>query len=333
MRALPFLLAASLSLAAASASAQDNAAFAQQRYARGTTLYESRDFAHALDEFRASLELYGSPNTRLYVARSLRELGRIDEAMSEYERAMREAADRANSDPRYVATRDAAHAEMVALEPRVGRVIITLDQPPANVVVRVNQREIPAAGLGVPMPVLPGHVEVRVQARGFVDDRRELELGAGQQASVAFPALRRRTTLEGIDETAPGEGAPGTLRPSARGVPRVVPWVVLGVGAAGLVAFGVMGAMASSQFDALESRCGAMRCPESEQAEVDSGRSLQTGANVALGIGITGAVVGGVLMALRRPAERAAAPSSAASPTARLRVAPMGLGLSLGGSF
>lgn len=332
MRALPLLLAASLSLAAASASAQDNAAFAQQRYARGTTLYESRDYTHALDEFRASLELYGSPNTRLYVARSLRELGRHDEAVSEYERAMREAADRASSDPRYVATRDAAHAEMVALEPRVGRVIITLEEPPANVVVRVNQREVPAAGLGVPMPVLPGHVEVTVQARGFRADRRELELGAGQQASVTFPRLQRRTTLDGVDETAPGEAGVVPPPPRRGGVPRAVPWVVLGVGAAGMAAFGVLGAMASSQYDELQTRCGGVRCPDAEQGAVDSGRTLQTVANVALGVGIAGAVTGAVLMALRRPAERPpTAPPAGA--TSRLQVAPMGLGLSLGGAF
>jgi len=330
MRPLPLLLAVSLSLAAASASAQDNAAFAQQRYARGTALYEAHDYTHALDEFRASLELYGSPNTRLYAARTLRELGRHDEAVSEYERAMREAADRASTDPRYVATRDAAHAEMVALEPRVGRVIITLEDAPAHVVVRVNTREVPAAGLGVPMPVLPGRVEVTVQARGFSPDRRELELVAGQQASVTFPRMQRRTTLDGVDETAPGEaGAPGLVpTPRRGGVPRAVPWVVLGVGAAGLGAFAVLGSMASSRFDELETRCGG-RCPDGEQGAVDSGRTLETMANVALGVGIAGVVTGAILMAVRRPAERP--PVSRA--VTGFHVGPMGRGLAVGGTF
>ncbi|MBK6535337.1 MAG: tetratricopeptide repeat protein [Deltaproteobacteria bacterium] len=81
------------------ASAQDNTAFAQQRFTRGTALYDARDFPQALVEFRASIELYGSPNTRLYLARCLRELGRLDESVPEFERAMRRPVTAPGSTP------------------------------------------------------------------------------------------------------------------------------------------------------------------------------------------------------------------------------------------
>lgn len=328
MRPTALALSLAIGLCAARASAQDNAAFAQQRYMRGTTLYEQRDYTHALDEFRASLELYGSPNTRLYAARSLRELGRLDEAVTEYERAMREAADRAATDPRYADTREHAHAEMVVLEPRIARLTVSVAEMPQNVVVRVNNRELPSAAVGVPMAVMPGHLEIVTQARGFHADRREVDLEAGHQAAVTV-TLRRRTTLEGIDENPTGgAGEPSGAAPagaSRGGVPRVVPWVVMGVGVAGLAAFAVTGLMASGAYDTLETRCGGVRCPVDEQGAVDDGRTLQTVANVSLGIGLAGLATGAVLMAFRRPAERAPAPPVQVSLGPR--------GVLLGGSF
>ena len=48
---------------------------------RGRALFQDRDYERALAEFRASLELYRSPNTRLYVGVCLKELSRFAEAV------------------------------------------------------------------------------------------------------------------------------------------------------------------------------------------------------------------------------------------------------------
>lgn len=323
MRApLASFFAASLLLASSVASAQDNTAFAQQRFTRGASLYESHDYARALDEFRASMELYASPNARLYIARCLRELGRYDEAVNEYERAMREANDRAATDPRYVATRDAARSELLAVEPRVARLTLTIHDAPPNVLARVNDREVPAAALGVPFAVMPGHLVVTAEAPGWERASREVDVDAGREVTVGL-SLRERPRVPGENVVDPSR--PVTA-PTRRGIPRAVAWASFGVGAAGLVAFGVFAGLASGRYSDIEQRCGAGPCPESERSAIDEGRAFTTVANVGLGVGIAGVAAGALFLILSRP--------SAEPPRSEgLRVSVGPSSVTVGGSF
>lgn len=308
MRAITLPLLAALALAAAPAAAQDNTAFAQQRFTRGAGLYEQRSFATALEEFRASLALYGSPNTRLYVARCLRELGRLDEALPEFERAMREAADRAPTDPRYSATRDAAQTEMLAIAPQVGRLTLTIPDAPAGVVVRVNGREIPREALGVAFPVMPGRLNIVVESAEHETETRETEVAAGREVTVGVVLRARPQRNEGQTELQ----RPPVLAPPAppsRGVSRNLAWVGFGVGAAGLIGLAAFGAAAGGINADLQTRCGNAACPPSEQGNINQGRTFTTAANVSLGVGIAGVVAGVVLLIVgRSPSQDRPAP-------------------------
>lgn len=297
MRAYTLPLLAALALASAPASSQDNTAFAQQRFTRGAGLYEQRSFGPALDEFRASLALYGSPNTRLYVARCLRELGRLDEAISEFERSMREAADRAPTDPRYSATRDAAQTEMLAIEPQVGRLTLTIPDPPAGVVMRVNDREIPREALGVAFPVMPGRLRIVVESMETETATREAEVAAGREVTVGV-VLQRRPQRPGGQAELQRPVLP--VASPSRGFSRNWSWVGFGVGAAGLIGFAAFGASANGIFSDLQTRCGNTTCPPSEQGSVNQGRTFTTAANVSLGVGIAGVVAGVVLLIVGR---------------------------------
>ena len=303
------------------ASAQDNTAFAQQRFTRGTTLYDARDFPHALDEFRASIELYASPNTRLYLARCLRELGRLDEAVPEFERAMREAGDRARLDPRYVQTRDAAQAELAQVEPRVGRLTLTVPDVPEGASVRVNQRVVPVAALGIAIPVMPGAVTITIEAAGFEPEERRTEVAAGREATVGV-VLRRRADAGGVTEVAtlvrPRVPVPADSR---GGPPRSLAWIGVGVGAAGFAGFAAFYALASGRFDDLEARCGGAPCAGVPQSDVDEGRTFQVLTNVSLGVGIAGAAAAVTLFALGR------------SPAPPVAVAVGPRSVTVGGSF
>src|SRR5258708_31077752 len=64
---------------------------AQAQFQRGKKLYDAGNYEEALSEFRASLDIVASPNTRLYSARCLRELNRIVEAYAEFGRTAVEA--------------------------------------------------------------------------------------------------------------------------------------------------------------------------------------------------------------------------------------------------
>ncbi len=329
MRAHSLLLTLTLLATPALASAQDNTVFAQQRFSQGTALYDQHAWEPALAEFRQSVSLYNSPNARLYIARCLRELGRFDEAVAEYERTAREAGDRAGTDPRYAQTRDVANSELTAVRPRVGRITVTVPDLPPDAVVRINNRDIPREGVGVAIPVMPGRITVHVEAPAFFPEDRDSEVVAGGEVTVGIP-LRRRPVLEGHTEVArpirvvPVQPPPPP--PPQGGIPRSLAWVGFGVGAAGLVGFTVFGLMASGRYDDVSARCGgAVPCSQSDLDLVAGGRTLTTVANVSLGLGLAGIAAGAVIFAVGRP-------SSPARPAA-VTVGLTGAGLSLRGVF
>ena len=305
MRITPLVLAALVGVCVpVAASAQDNTAFAQQRFTRGTTLYDARDFPHALEEFRASIELYGSPNTRLYLARCLRELGRLDEAVPEFERAMREAGDRAQLDPRYAQTRDAAQLELLQVEPRVGRLTLTIPGVPDGASIRVNQRTVPVAALGIAIPVMPGPVTITIEAAGFEAEQRHTEVAAGREATVGV-VLRRRAQAEGFTEVSTLRRPDVALRPTTpgSGPRRSLGWIGVGVGVVGFAGFVGFYALASGRYDDLGARCTAGGCSTITPSDVDGGRTYQVLTNVSLGVGIAGAAAAVTLFALGRSSE------------------------------
>ncbi|MDB5217583.1 MAG: hypothetical protein JWO86_5510 [Myxococcaceae bacterium] len=91
---------------------------AQEHYTAGRENYRLGLFGRALEEFERSIALAPSPNTRLYIARSLRELGRWAEANEQYAATVREAEQRGG---RYLATRDAANVELADVKVRLER--------------------------------------------------------------------------------------------------------------------------------------------------------------------------------------------------------------------
>lgn len=323
MRTLPLVLAAVVGASVPGpATAQDSPAFAQQRFTRGTALYEARDYAHALEEFQASVALFGSPNTRLYLARCLRELGRVDEAVPEFERAVREASDRALTDPRYRQTRDAAQAELSQAEARVGRLTLTIPDAPAAASVRVNGRVIPVAALGIAIPVMPGAVTVLFEAPGYEREERNTEVAVGREATVGI-ALRRLPEPEVVTPvavtTAP---AVVVVPPVRRGPPRSLGWIGVGIGAVGFAGFAGFYVLASGHFDDLGQRCAVAPCPSVSQGEVDDGRTYQLLTNVSLGVGIAGAAAAVTLFLVGR---------SSSPPPVQVAVGPRSIGV--GGTF
>lgn len=91
---------------------------AQELYTAGRESYRIALYGRALEEFERSNALAPSPNARLYIARSLRELGRWSEAADQYRTTIREAEERG---PKYTPTREAAEIELRDVEVRLAR--------------------------------------------------------------------------------------------------------------------------------------------------------------------------------------------------------------------
>jgi hypothetical protein len=180
---------------------------------------------------------------------------------------------------------------------------------------------------------MPGEIVVGATSSRSEPIERRLKIGPGETKTLALAfrterADRPRDQEEGADapEPAPQDSDPAdTADTTNDGTLRTLGFVSAGVGVAGLIAFGIAGSMAKSEFDQIEEECGSQRCSDPKYADnIDSGRRLQTMANVGLVVGAVGLVAGGTMILLGGPKKREGA---------GLIVEPGGLALGYRGRF
>ncbi len=307
MRLAPVLsVAASVTLSIASRPAladpdPTDASAAKARFSAAQELYDQREFAAALPAFREVHRALGSPNAHLYLARCLRELGQLPEAYEELSATLAEAAARAEKEPRFLATRDAAAADRALLEAKVARLVVAVAKPPPGLEVLVAGKILPAARLGQPIALAPGKTRVVATAPGRAGAREDVTLAVGAletvslsldppsaPAPVAAPTPAPRHTLAREAPLAPAAKPDATLR--------YVGFGVAAIGVGGFLTAAITGAMANARFRDVRDECGGMRCLDpAVNDRIDGGRSLDTAANVALAVGAIG-VAGGAAM-------------------------------------
>jgi tetratricopeptide (TPR) repeat protein len=263
--------------ARADAVQEDAAALARQRFSRGLESYDQGQFAAALVEFSASVEIYASPNSYLYMGRCHRALERFADAVVNYERSVALATDRARLDPRYEDTAAAARQELAAVVSRVGYVSVQVTAPGPQMKVLVAGKEIPQAAWGLWVPVNAGHVNVSMMVGGVEQQRLELKVAAGEKLPAYLgvpPALPTP-----VRETAPAASSPGH---------RTFRYLSVATAVAGLGAFGTFAWLAGRKHDQLESRCPGGSCSTPQEALIDRGRLYQNAANGSLVLGVLG---------------------------------------------
>ncbi|NUQ76270.1 MAG: tetratricopeptide repeat protein [Polyangiaceae bacterium] len=303
-------------------------AVAHEEFAAGQRLFDQKKLAEALVRFRKAYDLSASPNAHLMVARSLLALGRRAEAYEEMAATMREATSRAENEPKYIPTRDAAAAELALLEGRVGKVIVVLVEPTPGVEVALNGARLSPQRVGVPVAVEPGSVAVAAEREGKPLVRRDVNVRAGETKTVAI-SFEERSSAAGSepiarrDEAASGPSSGG---PAGSGLWRSLGYGVAGAGVAGFVTFGVAGLTAQSKFNTLQEECGG-RCSDPKYASVvDMGKTLDTVANIGLAVGIAGVAGGAALIVFGGPSSERRAP-------AKIGISPGPLGVRVTGSF
>lgn len=306
----PLALAASLILAPTLAAAQQPAGpdAGREFFQYGRGFYEQRQYAQALDAFRRSADALPSPNTRLYVGRCLRELGRNAEAWFELERAADEADNRGQGDPRYARTADTARQEAGALADRVAFVVIEPATQAPGVTVSVNGRAFPIERMGRLYAVDPGAITVDASASGYAPFRTTATLSAGQQARVALNLVPAGMA----GSMAPTSNAFTVLSVGDRGAlpvasvvaqpPQRSPWRAIGVttmslglvaGAIGIYT-GLRTASIRSDLDAAcPSGCGP-RPSSAVRAQVEEGENMALYTNILWGAGAALVVGGGI---------------------------------------
>ncbi|MFO0648332.1 MAG: hypothetical protein U0326_18980 [Polyangiales bacterium] len=284
-------------------------AAAQQRFERGLGLFDHEDYATALTEFRASLELYPSPNTRLYVGICLLRLGHLSEAHAELERTFAEARDLALTDPNYVDARDLAQHEISQLEPRLGRLVLRAPAPVTGTTVTAGSVEVLPAMMGIALWFDPGTLVVTARAPGYRDFRQTVQLQAGATNEVTVSLQRdpnatlpTRGSAATHVGTEPLQEVPRTLvSTTTGGGVRVAGFVVGGLGLLALGGFALLGNMAATQFDQVLAECRGRCADHRHDDEISQGETYQILANVSLGAGAAFTLAGVVMIAVGGP--------------------------------
>lgn len=292
---------------------------AQARFLKGRDLYNAKKYDAALAELSGSLDIVASPNTRLYVARCLRDMGRVVAAYAELGRTSVEAKELLRDDNRYEKAAQAATDERATLGKKLGFLDVRVAHAAPNTTLKVGNDEVRRGGWEEPIPVLPGTAVVIVETPSHAPIRQEIQIAVGQHQSVAIDAA-----AEAVAEAPAAGAAPAaTDAPETTG-PTLRPYfyATAGLAVVGLTTFIVAGSLANSSYSKLKDACGSAPCPPGHTDDISSGKTQQTFANVGLAVFVIAGAASVTLFFVGSPKK-----ASPAAATARVTAGPSWVGL------
>jgi hypothetical protein len=270
---------------------------AERLFFLGQQLYDAGKIRASLEIFHNSYAAYASPNSHLYIARCLRDLGHRAEAYAEYKSVLLEAAEAAEPD-RYTMTLQAATLERAALRPRLGVLRLEVFATVPGLEIKLASRRVAVAEWSQPHFVDPGTVTVSATAPGRLAFLRNYEISAGEQRTVRIELgtveVKRPARAIGVVDIVGVAGTEFAAEPSE---PPWPPWRVVAVSSAGLgtvgfALWGAFGLKAASRYDRLEAQCGGA-CGRDYPEEIASGRRETLISQIAFGVGAVG-IAGGL---------------------------------------
>jgi hypothetical protein len=320
-------------LVTAVASAEPSAAdreTARTLMDQGHVLLEKGDVKEALKHFQAADEIMHVPTTAVPVAKLQASLGLLVEARDTLASSMRRTPEKATDPQPFKDARAEGERLDASLAGRVPGLTITVKgvgdgEKPA---LAIDGLDMPAAALGLPRAVDPGH-HVVVAKTATAEGRQELDLREGEQKAVEITFVST-----GAPAIPPPRAMPDTPTASATShSPGLVTWVGVGLAGAGVIAGSVTGLMAISKTPGLTGECANHICGPTAHSDLDSANTLATVSNVAFAVAGVGAAVAVISLLVGHEAstEPPAESPAGSAPTAHLWV---GLGAAgLRGSF
>jgi hypothetical protein len=292
----------------------------------GEAALENKDYATAEDRFRRADKLIHAPTLEIGLARALVGTHKLVEAQETYNRIIREGV--APGAPAVFARAlEDAKKEVGAVSPRLGSVTISVkaagggDVSGENVV--LDGVAVNTASLGVRRFIDPGQHVLQVNADGFKPAELRFNVAEGATAEAPVTLERAPAALGpaggpagGTPEGAPGAGSvssPSSTaaeEPAHHGMPRSLPWIAFGVGAAGLILGGVTGGLAMGAHSTLADECKLGTCPADKQSDLDNYHLLGTLSTVGFAVGGVG-VAAGVVLLLVQPKGDSTPPAAA----------------------
>lgn len=300
-RSLRFLTALTLilcstSVALAEPSPADRAT-ARSLAGEGYQALQDKDYATAVDRFSRADALVHAPTLMIDWARSLSGLGKLVEAQERYEQIVREGVD-AKAPKSWQRALADANTELAALKPRLAWVTISVSGAD-DAHVTIDGAAVPPAAVGVRRAVNPGPRLVRVQANGYLSQKKTLDLNEGAEEAVSF-------ALEPDPDAQAAAAAKDAVQPVSAPQPvrhdRTPMYVAFGVSGAGLVLGGVTGLIALGKHSDLSKVClkDKEACRSDQKDNLSSFHTFGTLSGVGFALGVAGAGAGLTLWYLNR---------------------------------
>jgi hypothetical protein len=333
------------------ASAAETAA-ARSLAVEGLKLAQAGDCAAALPKLERAEKLYHATVVASRLGECYVSVGRLVEGTEILRKLLREPQS-ADAAPAINKALERAQRTLDAAKPRIAGLTIKVAAV-QDISVKIDGSAVPSALVDTEIPTDPGEHGIDVSAPGFLKSSTHIKLGEGEKKSVTLtltrdpnePVKPTQTSEAPAQKVAPNaqpQTASQPAAPAERSAPpaaapnRTPAYVSLGIGAAGVVAGGVLGILTLQQHKTLQGQCPNDVCPPDRQADLQSAKRLGNYSTIAFGVGGAGLVLGTVL--LFTSGSSGGADHARATPSSRfagISAARVGVGpgqLTLDGSF
>jgi tetratricopeptide (TPR) repeat protein len=272
--------------ASANIAPKDDPSVPVQLFREGRQLLAEGHVEAACAKFRASLALRRSPGTLLNVGNCLESSGDLTGAAAAFEETLTLARADGNAQKAEAWSR-AARTELDALVPRIPRLVVTA---PGEADVRVELDGQTFTAFDIEQRINPGRHRLLATAPGEpgIEHRFELAEQGHLVLDLSLPAPAPQANAEA---QAKSVAEPAPLDESASDAPPVLPWSILGVGGAVLVAGGIAAVIATGKASALIRECPDRMCKDDLSAP-ESARRTALAADVLMATGLVGVAVG-----------------------------------------
>jgi len=267
----------SVGLCARPAAAQDKKELSKARaqFQRAIELEQAGNYSTALEQFRDVGQVRMTPQVRFHIASCEEKLGRLVTALGGYQLAF---ADADSVGEEFKAEVDAA---VTRLQASIPKLVIQRGPGAEAAEIQLDGVALGASSVGVPVPLDPGPHAISAKAPGALPFSQTVTILENEQKTVDV-ALTAEP-----EETRPSVGV-AAGGPAEKSNPRLIPYVIGGVGIASLIGSGVLFALRQSTLSELEAQCGPNHdaCPSSAAGDYSNLKLYNVTSQVALGVGV-----------------------------------------------
>jgi hypothetical protein len=248
---------------------------ARALFQRGTELEQAGNWSAAVQIFREVGQVRMTPQVRFHIALCEERLGRLVAALGGFELALAEA-DSVGPD-----FRSEVESNVKRLRESIPRIVIERGSGADAATIELDGVELGDSSVGVEVPLDPGPHSVTAKAPGFLPLEKTVTVAENSRevVSIELEPLPKDAIL----------GPDGSPAVQTHPIPRVVPYVLGGVGAASLIASGIFFALRQEAISDLESSCPNKTCdsnvPKLEERNDDM-RLYHYGSLITLGSGV-----------------------------------------------